>query len=451
MDRDILHIHIPAFPIALARASNPSLRCRPVAVAPSNSERTPVQCVSSEARSDGVFEGMPLFRARRLCPSLAVLPPDPEKISRGSRALVNLTREYTPLWEPASPGRLYLDLTGSGRLLGPGRDVALRLERDLGGKLSVPGAVGVAGNKLVSRIASGYLDKPGICDVLRGSESGFIAPLPVSVLPGVGSVREHTLMMDLNLRYVGQVASMSVPQLSVAFGSFAPLLHARAIGIDPSPVIPPRQAPHITEESRFDEGENDDTFLLAELYRMIEGCGRKLRQTDRSASCLELTLNYSDGLSARKTARMAAPVDSDRVLFAEALDLFLKASVRRVEVGSMRLVCGGLGNPDPQMDLFTRTDSEAAPDEGERSLQDAIDRVREKYGTNAVKWGRSIPQVQSPKPKVQRSSPESRVQREKTDAETRRHDDTREKHKSNVKRVFPTTSNLKLQTSNPKL
>ena len=390
MERDILHIHIPAFPIALARASDPSLCCRPVAIVPSNSERTPVQCVSDEARSDGLFEGMPLFRARRLCPSLIVLPPDPEKISRGDRALVELTREYTPLWEPASPGRLYLDLTGTGRLLGPGRDVALRLERELGGKLSIPGAVGVAGNKLVSRIASGYLNKPGICDVLRGSESGFIAPLPVSVLPGVGSVRERTLMMDLNLRYVGQVASLSVPQLSVAFGSFAPLLHARAVGIDPSPVVPPRQSPNVMEESRFDEGENDDTLLLAALCRMAEGCGRRLRQTGRNASRLELTLNYSDGVSARKTARIAAFVDSDRTLFAEVLDLFFKVSTRRVCIASMRLVCGGLRNPDPQMDLFTHTGIEEAPGEGERFLQEAIDRVREKHGTGAVKWGRSI-------------------------------------------------------------
>jgi len=390
MYRDILHIHIPFFPIALARATDPSLRRRPVAVAPSSSERAPVQCVSNEARSDGIFEGMPLFRARRLCPSLVVLPPDPEKISRGGQALVNLTREYTPLWEPSSPGRLYLDLTGSGRLLGPGRDAALRLERDLGGKLNFSGVVGVAGNKLVSRIASNCLDKPGICDVLRGSEAGFIAPLPISVLPGVGSVRERTMMMDLNLRFVGQVASLSVPQLAVAFGAFAPLLHARAVGVDPSPVVLPRQASDIARESHLDEGENDDTLLLAELYRMAEECSRRLRQTDRNTSRLELILTYSDGVSARRTARIPAPTDNDRVLFANTRELFRKTCERRVGVRSLRLICGGLRESDPQLDLFTHAENAMAPIILGDCLQKAIDKVREKYGVGAVRWGNTL-------------------------------------------------------------
>jgi DNA polymerase-4 len=395
MHRDILHVYIPIFPITLARASDLSLRRRPVAVAPSHSERASVQCVSSEARSDGVFEGMPLFRARRLCPSLTVLPPDPGKVSRGGRALVNLIREYTPLWEPSSPGRLYLDLTGSGRLLGPGRDAALRLEKDIGKKLNFSGVVGVAGNKLVSRIASGCLDKPGICDVLRGSEAGFIAPMPASVLPGVGSVRERTLMMDLNLRSVGQIASLSVPQLSVVFGPFALLLHARAVGLDPSPVIPPRQAPDVTQESRLDEGENDDDLLLAELYRMAEGCGRQLRRTGRRASRLELALTYSDGLRATRTARLYVSLDNDRALFAAVSDLFFETSTRRVSVSSMRLTCCGLKIPDPQMGLFAHTGEETAHAKQADSLQEAIDAVRQKFGAGAVRWGRSITSVQS--------------------------------------------------------
>jgi DNA polymerase-4 len=257
----------------------------------------------------------------------------------------------------------------------------------------------VAGNKLVSRIASGCLDKPGICDVLRGSESGFIAPLPVTVLPGIGSVRERTLMMDLNLRFVGQLASMSVSHLSVVFGALAPLLHARATGIDPSPVVPPRHAPSITEEGRLDEGENDDTLLLSELCRIAEACGRRLRQMGRGASCLGLTLNYSDGLSARRTSRMPAPADGDRALFAGALDLFLKASARRVGIGFMKLTCSDLVEPDPQMDLFAPTENAQSRDAREESLQKAVDRVREKFGTGAVQWGRSVPT--DPRSKIQ--------------------------------------------------
>jgi len=387
MHRDILHLHIPFFPITLARASDPSLRRRPVVIAPSHSERAPVQCVSKEARLDGVLEGMPLFRARKLCPSLSVLPPDPSRVSRGNQLLVNMIRRYTPLWEPSSPGRLYLDLTGSGRLLGPGRDAALRLERDLEESLSFSGTVGVAGNKMVSRIASSCLEKPGICDVLRGSEAGFLAPLPVCVLPGVGALRERAMMIDLNLKSVGQVASLSIPQLALLFGPFAPLLHARAVGFDPSPVIPPRRALEVSEEILLDESENNDALLLPQLYCMAQTCGQRLRRMSLNASRLELALTYSDGFFSRKTMRPHAPTDNDRALFKEVLDLFLEASARRVGIASMKLVCRGLCGRDPQLDLF---DPAGAGPEKAGSLQKAIDKVREKFGTSAIMWGMCV-------------------------------------------------------------
>ena len=146
MDRDILHIYIPAFPIALARIGDPSLRGRPVVVASAHSERAPVEHLSEEARSEGLFEGMPLFKAKRLCPSISILPPDPRRVSGGHRSLTTLTHEYSPVWEPSAAGRIYLDLTGSTRLFGPGRDAALRLERDLSRRLGLTGCVGVAGS-----------------------------------------------------------------------------------------------------------------------------------------------------------------------------------------------------------------------------------------------------------------------------------------------------------------
>ena len=205
------------------------------------------------------------------------LPPDPQLLGRAGRALVELAAAYSPLIEPAAAGRLFLDLTGCGRLLGPGRDAAARLERELAARLRLAGSVGVAGNKLVSRIAAGYLERPGVCDVLRGAEAGFIAPLPVAVLPGIGAARELALASELNLRRVEELARLSVAQLRLPFGPLAPLLHQRARGVDPSPVLPPRRTPGVVEETFLAREENDDDLLLAELCRLVEGCGRRLR------------------------------------------------------------------------------------------------------------------------------------------------------------------------------
>lgn len=131
MERDILHLAIPSFAISLARVVDASLRERPVAIAPIHSERALLQCLSREALQEGLWEGMPVYRARRLCPALHLLPPDPPLVARGQQALLKLVGDYSPLIEPAAGGRLFLDLTGSRKLFGPGRDVGARLEKEL--------------------------------------------------------------------------------------------------------------------------------------------------------------------------------------------------------------------------------------------------------------------------------------------------------------------------------
>jgi len=387
MERDVLHLSIPAFPIELARVSDSSLRGRPVAVAPGNSERALLQCVSAEARAEGALEGMPLFRARRFCPSLALLPPDPEMVAKGMQALLDLSSQYTPLWEPATPGRLFLDLTGGRKLFGPGRDVAARLEREIDERLRLAGSVGVAGNKLISRIAAGYLRQPGVCNILRGSERSFIAPLPVSVLPGVGNARESVLLQDLNLRRVEEVAALSVPQLRLAFGPFAPLLHQRSQGIDPSPVQPPRRSPEVADEAFLGQEENDDTLLLAELCRLVEGCGMRLRQLGQATRRLALTLTYADGVMEQGTVSLDAPLSHDVAMFASVEDLYYKTCRRRVRLRGVRLVCSRLSARIDQLELFAAAPTLSPHAE---ALQDSLDQLRTRYGMTAVRWGRSF-------------------------------------------------------------
>lgn len=388
MERDILHLAIPAFPVALARVVDPSLRGRPVAVVPGHSDRALVQSVSPEARSEGVAEGMPVYRARRFCPALTFLPPDPELVARATRRLLEVSGDYTPVAESTSQGRLFLDMTGCRRLLGPARDAAARLDKEVSARLRLQGSIGVAGNKLVSRIASGYLDEPGVCDVLRGSERGFIGPLPASVLPGVGRTRKSVLMQDLNLRRVEEVAALPVAQLRLAFGPFAPLLHQRARGFDPSPVQPPRRVPEVTEESFLSEEENDDQLLIAELCRLVEGCGLRLRSRGKSAGRIALTVNYADGVAEQRIAVPPAPLNHDLLLFEVAEDLFRKACQRRVRVKGLKLVCSRFAAENRQMDLFSDP-NELSPPQG--ALQGALDRLRVKYGMDSVRWGRSLP------------------------------------------------------------
>lgn len=388
MDREILHLTVPAFPIALARVIDAKLRGRPVAVAPLNSERALLQCVSAEAASEGVHAGTPIYWARKSCPSLIVIAPDPHLMARGSQALMELSGEFTPIVEPGA-GRVFLDLTASRKLFGPARDVAARLERAIGSQLGLQAMAGAGINKLVSRVAADVMREPGVYDVFHGSEKSFLAPFPVSVLPGVGESRQTLLFRDLNLQRVEQVASLSLPQLRLAVGPFAPLLHDRACGIDRSPVQPPRFCTEIVEEGLLDQEENDDAILLCELLRLVEGCGLRLRRLKKGARKVSLSVMYADGVTEQGKKTLSAPTSLDLLLLSSIEELFFATCKRRQRVRGLRLSCDQVAEDAGQMDLFAPIAARVS--QTQFDLQDTLDALREKHGREAIRWGKAVP------------------------------------------------------------
>jgi DNA polymerase-4 len=154
-ERSILHLNVADFAVAVERTADPGLRGRPVVVAPPGSPRARVYDMSEEAFRAGVRKGMPLARALRLCRYARLLPPRPGLYRRAMAALARRALRYTPLVEAEeASGHLYLDLTGTGRLWGPPRDVARRLYREVRTELGLDPIWTLAANKLVAKAAS---------------------------------------------------------------------------------------------------------------------------------------------------------------------------------------------------------------------------------------------------------------------------------------------------------
>jgi DNA polymerase IV len=384
MNRHILHLSIPDFPVAIARVNQSELRERPVAVAPAHTPRATIQATSPEAREEGISPGMPTHVALRLCPSLRIVPPDPALTQRAMSSLATLTSHYTPLWEPERPGRLYLDLSGTGRLLGPPLDIAARLNKEISGQLRLQASTGLATNKLISHIASDYLEASGICNILPGSEKTFIAPLPVSSLPGIGAVRTRLLLDDLNLRHVEELAALSLARLRLVFGEAAPLLQRHANGLDSAPVFPPERPLQVMEEAFLAQEENDDAVLSTAIWRLVEKCSFRLRHMRRGTRHLSLRLHYSDGVTATRSVQLAAPENHEAVLGGFAADLFRKACRRRIRVKSLRLVCSRVLPEKQQLSLFAAEE----PDDRKIRLEKSLDLIRNRYGMDKISWGR---------------------------------------------------------------
>lgn len=384
MFRHIVHIHIVAFAITLERIGRPELRKRPVAVAPLHSDRALILSASPEARREGIFKGMPLGRAMKFCPELITLPPNPALTEKGSRVLSGLAAQYTPVWEPARPGHVYLDLTGTERLWGRVKDAASRIRQEVKDRLSLPGTVGVAGNKMVAGIASRLVSSGGMLDVDHGREARFMAPLRVDLLPGIGHIRRRILLEELNITLVHEIAALEVANLRLVFGREAYLLHQRALGIDPTPVHPPAREPVVSEAITLSRDENDDQRLLGILRGLVEKCCLRLRNREVLARRAGLLIRYADQVEVVRQDRLSHPGSWDFELYPVLEKLFFKACQRRTGIRFMKIWFRDLCPPNRQLSLFPEP---SASREKDIRLIQALDQVRQRHGPEAARYG----------------------------------------------------------------
>jgi len=388
--REILYLNVSTFRIEVERVVSPGLRERPVALALPHSARSTLLEVSREARAEGIAEGMPLGLALRVCRGLTVIPPNPGLYDKAAEALGGLVSRYTPLWEPHRPGHLYLDMSGSRRLFGPPRDVAWRVEKDLEKDLALRASLGVAANKLVSRIAARTVSPRGIVDIEHGSEATFMAPLSVRFLPGVGDVRVQSLFDELNVTLIGQIAAIPLPHLRMVFGAFAVVLQQRAIGVDPEPVRPPVRRPATEESITLADDTNDDPVLLGHLYSLVEQAAARMRAAGILAGEIVLTVRHSDGDEVVRKTVLPVPSFWDFDLFPAVEKLYFKATGRRTRVRHVKIAF--IHRDRGAAQLLLALDEPVDGSARRSQLVEALDRIRHKHGYEAVRFGRVPPQ-----------------------------------------------------------
>ncbi|MCW8129958.1 MAG: hypothetical protein KIS92_06350 [Planctomycetota bacterium] len=395
-ERSIVHLNVVDFAVAVERALEPRLRERPVIVAPEGTARACVFDMSDEAYRAGVRKGMPLDRAHRIIRDAAVLPPHLDRYERATAALFNEAKPYSPLVERADEnGHLFLDVTGTGRLWGPPPDVAWRIRKTARDSLGFDPVWTVAPNKLLAKVAS-RLGRPNeTCIVEDGEEAGLLAPVPMDLLPGVER-EDLERLRTLRLRKAGDVAALSLGQLEVALGlpSRARKLHELVRGIDRSEVLPATaRRPVVRVEHTFAADTNSAPLVTGALYGLVEAAGAELRERQLAARRIGVVLDYSDGVRVIRSATPAEATASDRALYGHASEALRRAWVRRVRVRHLRLVCDRLIFPPAQLNLF---EEEAHDVRKGKGLDRALDKIRKKYGLEAVRVGRTLPVQQRP-------------------------------------------------------
>ena len=388
MDRSIIHLNVADFAVAVERMLDGRLKHRPVIIAPEGSARAVVYDMSEEAYQFGVRKGMGVRRAIRLCKDARILPPHPDRYERAMGALLKQALRYSPLIEPGEgDGHLFVDVTGSSRLLGPPVDVAWRLHKQAQADLGLNPIWSVAPNKLVAKVATRLVKPSGEYIVGAGEEEMFLAPLALNLVPGIERDDLYKLS-EFNLTQVSQVIALSLEDLQVPFELKARFLYESVRGIDSSPVLPVGQKrPEVSAEHEFGDDTNHVNVLEGTLYGLVEQVAQELRHRRVAARGIKVMLDYSDGMRCVRQTFAKPATANDLTLFEVARRTLMRAWTRRVRIRHMRLICDRLIFPQAQLELFA---GERAESEKRDLFIAAMDRIRDRFGRNAVRVGRTL-------------------------------------------------------------
>jgi len=337
--RKIVHIDMDAFYASVEQRDDPALRGRPVVVA-WRGARSVVCAASYEARTFGVRSAMPALRAERLCPQAVFVPPDFTRYRAASKQVREILLRHTDLVEPLSLDEAYLDVTAPKSGLDSGTAVAKAVRAEIFEATQLTASAGVAPNKFLAKIASDW-KKPNGLFVIRPHEvEGFLAPLPVARIPGVGKVMDAKLQA-LGIRTCADLRARAVRELEQRFGRYGRRLSELAVGIDERPVTPDQPVQSISTEDTL---AHDVT--LSELEPLIRALAAKTwsssRKTQRIGRTVVLKLKTADFHILTRSHTPQSPPQSESE-FVE-----IAASLRtRVELPARtryRLVGVGLGN-----------------------------------------------------------------------------------------------------------
>ncbi|MFI8436808.1 DNA polymerase IV [Streptomyces sp. NPDC079020] len=349
----ILHLDMDAFYASAEQASKPSLRGKPVVVG-GLGPRGVVATASYEARRLGVHSAMPTAQARRLAPNAAYLVPRFSLYRTVSDQVMELLGRLSPLVEPLSLDEAFVDLEAGGVAAdsASARAMGEQLRAAIHAVTGLSGSVGLAGSKMLAKIASEEAKPDGLLLIEPGSERELLAPMPVRILPGVGpATGDH--LRRAGMTTVHDLAEAGEAELVRLVGkAHGVSLHRMALGLDDRPVVAERDAKSVSVEDTFDVDLHDRVRVRAEVERLADRCVERLRAAERSGRTVVLKVRRYDFSTLTRSETLRGPTD-DPTVVREAAARLLEAVDT---TGGVRLLGVGVtGLADyTQEDLFAQ-------------------------------------------------------------------------------------------------
>ena len=380
----ILHVDMDAFFASVSELDYPQYKGKPLVVGAG--ARGVVLSANYAARKFGIKAAMPVARAQRMAPTAIFIPPDHERYSEVSRRVMEIFFDFTPYVEPLSLDEAFLDVSGSRRLFGSGREIATAIRERVREQEGITCSVGIATSKFIAKLASGRCKPDGTLEIPEDRVLTFLHPLPVNELWGVGPKTNEELQR-LGLRTVGEIANTPVETLRRALGDGAgESLYELAWGRDFREVITdsPEKSISAAETFAFDLEDQEDIFR--ELLRLSERATHRLRKRELRARTIALKVRFSDFTNLTKSKTLALPISGMREVFEISRDLFLSLKLSGSRIRLLGVSLENLVDENgaaEQLELGER-------DRGWREAQVAIDRAISRFGRGSIQPARLV-------------------------------------------------------------
>jgi len=342
--RRIIHVDMDAFYASVEQRDDAALRGRPVAVGGQADERGVVAASSYEARSFGVRSAMPMARALRLCPDLVIVRPDFARYRAASQQILEIFRSCTPLVEPLSLDEAYLDVTVNRWNEPLATPVAKRLKQRIREELGLTASAGVAPNKFLAKIASGWQKPDGLTVISPGRVEAFLQQLPVDALWGVGPVTAAKLR-KIGIDRLVEVRTADAELLRRAVGSLADVLKRLALGDDPRPVVPDRPYKSSSSENTYNDDLLELDAIRAEIGRMARQSAEWLARKELLARTVTIKVRYADFTTVTRS-HSSAPTRDPGEIVARALTLLERTDAGRRPIRLLGAGVHGLAGDD---------------------------------------------------------------------------------------------------------
>ncbi|MQA31800.1 MAG: DNA polymerase IV [Luteitalea sp.] len=316
-----------AFYASVEQRDDPSLRGKPLVVGGQPGERGVVAAASYEARLFGVRSAMSMAKAVRLCPTIVIVPPDFARYRAASAAVFALFHEVTALVEPLSLDEAYLDVTENSWQEPLATNVARTLKERIRTETRLTASAGVAPNKFLAKIASGWKKPDGLTVISPDRVEPFLQQLPVDALWGVGPVTARKLR-NQGIERLVDVRAIDPSQLRKAVGSLAGWLRQLADGIDDRPVVPNRESKSSGSESTYSEDLISLETIRGEIRGMASRAARWLARKTLLARTVTIKVRYSDFTTITRS-HSAAPTGDEGSIVARAIQLLDRTEAGR--------------------------------------------------------------------------------------------------------------------------